>query len=83
MLKKEERKPRWPCDGLPGQKTTDIGDNQAFETQFSSFNPLIFEKCVILFVTSVTSSAKAEAAIIISMEPIGVPCASSSVLSPA
>ena len=69
--------------GCRGKRQQISGDNQAFETQFSSFNPLTFEKCTILFVTSVTSSASADAAINMSMEPIGVPCASSSVLRPA
>ena len=53
------------------------------EIQFSIFNPGTFEKCEVLFVTSVKSFALATAAMNMSSEPIGVPAFSSATLMSA
>ena len=53
------------------------------EIQFSIFNPGTFEKCEVLFVTSVKSFALAAAAMNMSSEPIGVPAFSSATLMSA
>ena len=53
------------------------------EIQFSIFNPGTFEKCEVLFVTSVKSFALATAAMNMSSEPIGVPAVSSATLMSA
>ena len=53
------------------------------EIQFSIFNPGTFEKCAVLFVTSVKSFALATAAMNMSSEPIGVPAVSSATLMSA